>query len=229
MFTRTATREINYVEVSLEATQRAMESLIQPGTPFGKLAFWNSACTIRTKLSVTCEWAKVLRGYAFRPLPTNHDELRAQLTGIMDSQLETLYTIERLWNDGIIHFNTGSTLASQELWRDLMCAAIPGMGMKTISFALHIYNPAHCLILTVDCWHIRRVCGLGTNESIRHARYLALEAELRHDCSIMAAIEPGYWAITYAACLWERTRQHYGASEVKSGGYQEHCGLTCYV
>lgn len=228
MVTRTALREPVQVEVSLEATQKVMESLIQPGTPLGKLAFWNSACTIRTKLSITGQYAQVLRGYAFRSLPTNHDELRAQLTGIMDTQLETLYTIERLWNEGLIHFNCGSTLKSQELWRELMCAAIPGMGMKTVSFALHIYNPAGCLILTVDCWHIRRVCGLGTNESIRHARYLALEAELRRDCALMAEREPGFWAITYAACLWERTRQHYGASEVKNGEYQEH-DISCYV
>lgn len=217
-------------EVSLEATQRAMEELIQPGKrPHGKLAFWNAAVSIRTKLSVNCAWADTLRAYADKPLPVNHDELRAMLPGIMSRQLETLYSIEHLWNTGVIHFNCGHDLASQLAWRNSMCAAIPGMGLKTVSFALHIYAPASCLLLAIDCWHIRRIQGVGGNEALKDARYLEFEQVLRHDCETLRGYEPGYWFVTYAACLWERTRQHYGASEAHSGGYQSHKGLSCYV
>ncbi len=216
--------------VSLEATQKAMNELIQPGTPRGKLAFYFSACTIQTRLSATAKHAQVLRGYADRPLPMNRDELRALLPGIMNSQLSTLYSIERLWNDGVIHFNTGDSFASQFAWRESMTAAIPGMGHKTVSFALHIFNPSGCLLLTVDCWHIRRIRGLGTNESLTRSKYLAIEQTLRDDIACLAMEEgQGFWLISYAACLWERTRQGYGASECEDGDYQSHADLSCYV
>ncbi len=216
--------------VSLEATQKAMEELIQPSTPRGKLAFYFSACTIQTRLSVTAKYAQVLRSYADRPLPVNRDELRALLPGIMSSQLSTLYSIERLWNAGIIHFNTGNTFQNQFDWRETMCAAIPGMGHKTVSFALHIFNPGGCLLLTIDCWHIRRIRGLGTNESLTRSKYLAIEQLLRDDIACLAMEEgQGFWLISYAACLWERTRQSYGASECEVGGYQSHADLSCYV
>ncbi len=202
--------------VSLEQTQAAMQELIQPGTPRGKL--------------VTAKYASVLRGVADRPLPVNRDELRALLPGVMVSQLNTLYAIERLWNAGVIHFNTGNTFQDQFDWREATTAAIPGMGHKRVSFALHIYNPAYCLLLTIDCWHIRRFFGLGTNESLRRKQYLDIEQMLRADIVYLAEEEgQGYWLITYAACFWERSRQGYHASECEDGDYQTHAGISCYV
>ncbi len=218
-------------QVTLEQTQKAMQELIIPGkVPNGKLAFYFAICTIRTRLTVTGRYAKVLRGYADNPLPVNHDELRAKLPGIMETQLEALYAVENLWNVRIIHFNTGSTFQEQFIWRETMTSAIPGMGHKTVSFALHIFNPERCLLLTVDCWHIRRIRGLGTNESLPRKKYLDIEQVLREDITCLAEQEgQGFWTVTYAACLWERTRQGYGASECCDGEYQSHAELSCYL
>lgn len=215
-------------EVSLLATAQAMQELVIPGkTPNGKLAFWNACLSTRNPLDRNCRQALVMRGYVNRPLPVNHDDLRGQLGAILTRTLESLYEIEKLWNAGIIHFNTGSTFDEQSRWRDSMVAAIPGMGMKTVSFALHIYSPETCLLLTIDCWHLKRLGA--SKQAIRRNDYLYYEQALRDDCVELAQEEgTGYPAIVYAACLWERTRKYFGASQCEEG-YQSHAGLSCYV
>lgn len=225
-----------FSDLSLEATQAAMDALVIPSKrPNAKLAWWFAVCSIQTSVERNCQFACVLRAYADSPLPVNRDELRAQLKGVMTSQLNTLYEIERLSNEGIIHFNCGTTFESQSIWRRTMCAAIPGMGEKTVSFALHIYNPAGCQLFTIDVWHIRRILGkfnlTHKENSIRTKQYLAYEQELLDDCRALQDCESNgkkYWLVSYAACLWERTRRYYGRTKVGSG-YTDHSGLSCYV
>jgi hypothetical protein len=136
-----------------------------------------------------------------------------------------LYEIEKLWNTGIVHFNTGSTFEEQARWRLSMVAAIPGMGMKTVSFALHIFAPRECLLLTIDTWHEKRLCSIYGR--VRAGNYLQYEADLYSDIVHMSENEgKGYSPIVYAACLWERTRQAYHPS--MSGEYSSHAALSCY-
>src|SRR6266851_715228 len=209
--------------VTLEQTARAMDALIVPGKrPNGKLAFWNACLSTRNFLKRNCSQAIIMRQYIDRPLPLNRDELHAQLGGVLGRTLNSLYEIERLWHAGIIHFNCGSTFEEQSTWRDSMCAAIPGMGMKTVSFALHIYAPYECELLTIDCWHLERLhvdC-----RTLRRKQYLAYEVEIRNDCWTLdtaeAAIDGGYPLIVLAACLWFR---------VRGRGLTKHDGLSCYV
>ena len=217
--------------VTLDQTQEAMEQLVIAGKqPSIKVAFWNAALSKRNKLERNCKQAAIMRTYAHRPLPSNQDVLRAELGGLMSSTLHTLYEIEKLANAGLIHFNTGDTFELQSKWRDSMCALIPGMGCKTVSFALHIYNPAMCKLVTIDCWHLRRLGS--TIESPTRKQYLELEQVILQDMQALYEAEghgKTYWSVTLAACLWERTRQAYGQSDTKDGTYQDHSGLSCYV
>lgn len=218
-------------KVTLQETQLAMEELVVVGKrPNGKLAYWSAALSKRNRLDRNCIQSLVMRQYVDRPLPINRDELKAQLGPCLKSTINTLYQIEKLWNSGIIHFNCGTTFEEQDTWRASMVAAIPGMGYKTVSFALHIYAPFQCQLLTIDCWHLARI--QAPTKSPKPAQYLAYEQEIFAEISIMASCEgQGYAPIVYAACLWERTRQ---ASEhhqrfSKVDGYQDHSGLSCYL
>lgn len=231
--TQTTMQAVAY-PVTLQQTQRAMESLRIAGkVPNGKVAFWNGVLSTRNKLDRNCRQAEVMRSYVNRPLPINRDELRVELGGLLSRTLNALYEIERLWNAGIIHFNCGDTFALQSAWRDSMTAIIPGMGEKTVSFALHIYAPEQCRILTIDVWHLRRVYGRFDVSDITLCRkqYLELEQRIAYDIDTMRIVEgSGYWYVTYAACMWERTRKSYGASQSEcEDEYQDHSGLSCYV
>lgn len=218
-------------KVTLDQTQAAMQELVISGkSPNGKVAYWNACLSTRNKLDRNCRQAAIMRTYAHRPLPVNRDELRAQLGGLLNRTLNALYEIERLWNVGLIHFNTGDTFELQSKWRDAMASLIRGMGMKTISFALHIYSPATCLLVTIDCWHLRRL--QVKDDSPSRAQYLRYEQEILEDMQALRDAESQgkqYWQVTYAACLWERTRQAYGQSDTQDGTYQDHSGLSCYV
>lgn len=219
-------------QVTLQETAQAMAQLIVPGkVPSGINAVYNAALSIRNTLERNCMQAIVMRQYANSPLPVNHDELRAKLGGqlVMLRTVNTLYEIERLWHAGIIHFNTGSTFEEQAIWRNSMVAAIPGMGDKTVSFALHIYAPNECKLLTIDCWHLKRL-GMECI-TLTHKRYLECEQLLRDDCLTLQKLEPGYDLIVYAAYFWERTRQEskHHQKFYKVDGYQSHAGLSCYV
>lgn len=226
-----------FADLTLDATLEAMQTLVIPGkTPHVKLSYYFAVCSIRTSIEKNQDCADVLRGYANRPLPVNRDELRAQLPCLMSSQINTLYEIEKLYNAGVIHMNTGTTFEEQAAWRRSMTAAIPGMGEKTVSFALHIYSPFTCQLLTIDVWHIRRILGrfdVSKVQSIRTKQYLTYEQESLQDCKTLLECEDcegstKYAPIVLAACLWERTRRYYGATKVGSG-YTSHARLSCYV
>lgn len=210
-------------QVTLQQTQAAMDGLKVTGKyPSGKLAFWNACLSTRNRLDNNCRQGNVMRTYVDRPLPINRDELHVQLGAVLGRTLNALYEIEKLWNTGIIHFNAGSTFEDQSKWRDSMAAAIPGMGMKTISFALHIYSPDLCQLLTIDTWHLQRL-GVQVH-TIKRKQYLACEAELRKHCEALQVCEGGgmeYAPITLAACLWFRMR----GNDVG----ESHAGISCYV
>ncbi len=113
-----------------------------------------------------------------------------------------------------------------------MCVAIAGMSMKTVSFALHIYAPFSCLLLTIDCHHARRL-GIDPDK-LTTKTYIQAESELYSHIVEMSHYEgKGYAPIVYAACLWQRYRQSHGngntKAQCKDGEYQSHAGLTCYV
>lgn len=219
-----------YADITLDATEQAMASLVIKGKrPSIKLAFWSACLSTRNRLDNNCRQTQVMRQYVDRPLPVNRDELKVQLGALLSRTLNALYEIEKLYNAGIIHFNTGSTFEEQAHWRDSMAAAIPGMGMKTVSFALHIYSPDTCKLLTIDCWHLRRL--QVTDTTLTRKQYLTYEQEIMGDCRLLNECEgqgKEYSPIVLAACLWERTRHHYNASTEKTG-YQDHSGLSCYV
>lgn len=223
MFTNTL--DTRSEQVTMQQTHEAMLELIQPGVPNGKVAFWSACLSTRNRLDRNCVQASVMRGYANRPLPINRSELRAQLGPVLTRTLNSLYEIEKLWNAGVIHFNCGDSYETQQAWRLSMASVIPGMGLKTVSFALHIYAPFQCLLLTIDVWHERRLCS--SYGPVKPTNYLRYESDLYRDIEHMSHNEPGYTPIEYAACLWERTRQAHGASQA-SEGYQSHAGLSCY-
>ncbi len=219
--------------ITLEQTNDAMRELIQPGIANGKVAYWNACLSIRNDLGRNCNQAGIMRSYANRPLPINRAELRAELCNPMERTVNTLYEIEALWNEGTIHFHRGSTFESQSAWRLDMCAAIPGMSMKTVSFALHIFDPFNCMLLSIDCWHQRRI---SEERDLKPAVYLLAEEQTYFDIARLATDEGmGYSPIVYAACLWLRYRYEHSTKANRSknampeDGCQSHAGLTCYV
>lgn len=216
------------MSVTLQQTQAAMEELIIPGkVPNGKVAFWNAALSALNELGRNCAQAAVMRTYANRPLPLNREELWKELGScLFHSHINALYEIEKLWNAGVIHFNAGYTLESQLAWRRSMVAAIPGMSYKTVSFALHIYDYEHCLILTIDRHHLKRL-GFKRSSCSTPKQYLDMEKRLYALIDSLQAHEPGYMPLVYAAYLWENWRQEHGASR-ENGTYQSHAGLSCY-
>jgi hypothetical protein len=218
-------RNYQYPELTLAEVQAAMEELIGAGTPNVKLAFWNASLSVRTPIKQNCAFARAMRAYAQRPLPLNRDELKAQLPGIMESQVRTLYEIEKLYGAGILHFNAGNTEELQRIWRSSMVSCIPGMGCKTVSFALHIYAPSACHILTIDCWHARRL-GHRFGE-VSEKNYSLYEEALRADVEALKSQKPGFWDVTYAAYFWELSRRSRNAG--CRDGYPSHAGLSCYI
>ncbi len=211
--------------ITLEQTNDAMRELIQPGIASGKVAYWNAALSIRNDLERNCNQAGVMRSYANRPLPLDRSQLRAELCNPMVRTINTLYEIESLWNVGAIHFDCGSTFEEQASWRMDMCACIPGMSMKTVSFALHIFRPFDCMLLPIDCWHARRI---GEIRGLKPNIYLLCEEQTYFDCARLATDEGlGYAPIVYAACLWLRYRSEHGTNGHSSS--MSHAGLTCYV
>lgn len=215
--------------VTLQQTHAAMLELTPVGkVPNVKLAFWNASLSKMNELGQNCEQCAVMRGYAHRPLPLSREQLWVELgSTLFRSHINTLYEIERLANAGIIHCNAGTTFSEQATWRRAMVAAIPGMGMKTVSFALHIYAPFQCLILTVDRHHLRRY-GYDPSKGCSVARYLKVEQELYATVRAMEVSERGYAPIEYAACLWENWRQETGVSKC-NGTYPSHAGLCCWI
>jgi hypothetical protein len=214
------------MSVTLQQTEQAMSELVQAGIPNGKVAFWIAALSAINPVERNGVQGQIMHAYANRPLPLNREELWLELGGtLFHSHINTLYCIQELWNAGLIHFNCGSTFDLQCQWRKSMVSLIKGMGMKTISFALHIYDYKRCLLLTVDRHHLARLQYRCKTPSVK--QYLQAEQDLYVLCNKLAYDEgQGYAPLVYAACLWERWRQEKGLG--KQGEYTSHKGLSCY-
>lgn len=224
--------------ITLHETQVAMNELVQPGERNGKQAFYAGCLSIQCPLENNSIRAQVLHQYANKPLPENREVLRSQLYvqgpmgGLpMHSVVNTLYEIEKLWDAGIIHLNAGSTFASQAAWRLAMVSLIPGMGCKTVSFALAIYNAGDVAILTLDRWHFR-ILGEKA-DSVPTSKYLKLEQRLMSMCLDVAYASAEtddryYNPFVVSAWLWENKRIEAGKSS-GNGKYQSHAGLSCYI
>lgn len=209
--------------ITLEQTARAMTELIQPGTPNGKLAYWNACLSKHTFFNVNCRQALVMRNYAYKPLP-DREVLRVQLGGLLNTTLDTLYAIEKLWNSGLIHFNCGDTYQSQYIWREKMISLIPGMSYKTVSWALQLYSIDTCQLMAIDTWHVQRLHACYGK--VREGNYVKYEKRLLDDCRQLAIEEASSYPVTiYAACLWGRAREASGIIPAMPS----HKDLSCYV
>lgn len=216
------TREVT--QVSIEQTREAMTELLNGGqVPNVKLAFWNSALSLRTSLDRNCVWSRVMATYVDKPLPLDHtslkDELNSYTAGIMDSHIETLYAIEKLYNEGILNFDAGDTLESQRMWRNNMVQIIPGMACKLISWALFIYNPMQTLLLTIDCHHARRLdinqSTIAGSEKVKCHNYELAEDRLLAECTELL---PDENPVIVAAMIWLNYRNK---------GVTSHAGISC--
>lgn len=220
---------------SIEETISAMAE-IEAGNmpPSGKLAYWSAALSIRNRLELNGAYVRVLSRYVGEPLP-GRSQLLNELgrnpgkqfpAGLMSLHINLLYEIERLWTAGEIDFDCGSTLASQQAWRENMVARIKGMGCKAVSWALFIYNPYECKLLTIDCWHARRLGidprSIAGSGACRKLAYKQAEALLLSECK---GLYPDVPPVIVAAMLWENTRQIAGAS--RGAVFQSHAAISC--
>lgn len=140
--------------------------------------------------------------------------------------MRSLYAIEQLFNDGLIDFECGNTLESQQAWRSRMVDLIPGLACKLVSWALFIYSPFDCKLLTIDTWHCRR---LGLDQTLiagssvcKKAAYHKVEAAMLGECLGYA---PHVAPVITAAMLWENIRRANGASDTVE--YTSHRGISC--
>lgn len=220
---------------NIEETVSAMAEIEAGNQPAsGKLAYWSAALSIRNKLELNGVYVRVLSRYVGEPLP-ERGQLLCELgrrvgkkypRGLMGLHIDLLYEIERLWTAGEIDFDCGSTLASQQAWRERTVARIKGMGCKAVSWALFIYAPSSCKLLTIDCWHAKRlgidphsIAGSGACSKLA---YKQAEALLLAECQ---GLYPDVAPVIVAAMLWENTRQLAGAS--RGERFQSHAALSC--
>lgn len=222
----------NIVHVSLEDTEKAMGDILY-GTqcPNVKLAFFNSMLSLQCRLPTNCRHARVIAQYANRRLPVNVLDLITVLGGkvsdnapvitypfgltdlkpyvvsfpmnLMPLHIKGLYAIDEFDSKGKLNFDCGSTLESQQAWRDSMVENIFGMGSKLVSWALFIYNPFDCLLMTVDTVHCSRMgisqVKLSGSASGKREFYVEVEKMLRDEC---IALYPTTLPVITAACLW---------------------------
>ncbi len=222
--------------VSIQETHAAMTELLCGGNePHVLLAFWSSAMSSMMKLHLNGRYTRILAQYIFTGLPEDRDELLDALgrkpgnlypRGVMGSHIDRLYTLERLYRAGHLNFDAGLTLESQQAWRERMLALIPGMACKLLSWALFMYNPLYCKLLTVDEWHCKRlgidqhtISGKSTRKI---AAYLAVERRMLNECQ---SLYPEYPPVMTAAMLWENIRIANGDSQ--GNGFQSHKELSC--
>lgn len=199
-------------------------------------ALRNAALSTRMALINNAGYAIVLRKYRDAPLPdraTLLDELKQAVRqdgsnkpawSIMSMHIDALYSIDRLFfdNDGLNLraydvYNYGDTYESQSAWRDRLASVINGMAMKTLSWALFIYDPYGCLLMTVDTIHCQRVgvqqCSIS---GTRHTdAYRELEQRIRKEC---LDLYPDVLPTITAAMLWLNFRQQ---------GITSHIGISC--
>ena len=221
--------------VSIQETYAAMaEILTGDKEPSVLLAYWASALSSRMKLHLNGRYTRIVSQYLFSGLPGREELLdvmgrcpgKQYPQGIMGSHIELLYTLEHLHSQGRLNFDAGESLAEQQAWRDRMVDLIPGMGCKLVSWALFIYNPLYCKLLTIDSWHCKRLGidqGTISGKSVeKRAAYLAVEKRMLAECR---GLYPEYPPVIVAAMLWENARIAAHASLGES--YQPHVELSC--
>ncbi len=221
--------------VSIQETYAAMtEVMYGAKEPSVLLAFWASALSCRMRLHLNGHYTRVVSQYLFTGLPEERQELLDAMghapgknpQGIMASHIDLLYTVETLYKQGLLNFDAGLTLESQQMWRDKMVALIPGMGSKLVSWAHFIYNPLYTKLLTIDSWHCKRLgieqATLTGSTTSKKANYLATEKRMLAECQ---ALYPEYPPVVVAAMLWENARIAANAS--KSDAYQSHKKISC--
>lgn len=202
--------------------------------PSIKLAYWASAASLKMKLHLNGRYTRVLAGYVNKPLPAREvllDELGRKPggnfpQGMMGQHVDLFYEIERLDNLGLLNFDAGFSLESQRLWRDKTVALIHGMGCKLVSWALFIYAPHACLLLTIDKWHCKRMgidqAILSGSSDCKRREYFVAEERLLAECR---GLYPEYPPVIVAAFLWEQARKL--AGESKGEIYESHAELSC--
>ena len=217
--------------VCINDTERAMMLLAYgEHEPDMLSALRNSALSSRTQLISNAGYALVLHKYRTLRLPdrltlalelsqaTRQDGSNKKAWGLMQSHIDTLYAIDNAWFNGLISLDYGTTLTEQRVWRRRMVELIKGMGDKLISWALFIYTPTDCKLMTIDCIHCNRI-GIDqkqlSSKSKGNAYYQQVEDKLIAECK---ALHPGYLPTITAAMLWLNHRGQ---------GITSHAGISC--
>jgi len=223
--------------VSIQETYRAMAEIMDgEQEPSVLLAFWASALSPRVPLHLNCHYTRLVAQYVVSGLPEREvllDELGRKPGNklppcLMGSHIDLLYTLENLYRQGVLNFDTGTSLEAQQAWREKMVALIPGMGCKLVSWALFIYNPLYCNLLTIDCWHCKRLGiehqSVSGSSQCKRVAYLGAEKRMLSECR---ALYPEYPPVITAAMLWQNARLSAGMSA--TNGYQSHRDLSCRI
>jgi hypothetical protein len=191
----------------------------------------------RMNLKCNAGYATALCPLRNSPLPWQREELIDILDsavrsdgsgkpawGVMRSHIDTLYSIDEFWFERggkQIAENVGNTLDEQRAWRCKVNSLIKGMGFKCLSWALFIYSPDTCQLLTLDSWHAKRLQVDGTllarDNAASHALYEKLESLTIAEVS---TLYPGTLSTVGAACLWYN---------IRNSGPESHAGLNCRV
>lgn len=199
--------------------------------PSMRQAFFNASLSKRVPLACNTAYAAALRPWRDVDLPDaayldSHLRRASRSNGLiayglMSSHIQTLYHVERAWNDGTIDLNYGDTLESQRDWRHRM-ATIWGVGYKVASWALCIYDPYGCLLMPIDTVHCNR---LDVPQSLLRKTpsgfqlYNEMEDYMHGE---IAAIDPAhdYPVTSVSAWLW---------FEHRNVGTTPHAGLSCRI
>lgn len=227
--------DCNAKTVTIEETYAAMSEIAYgQGKPSVKLAFWSSALSCRMKLHLNGQYVRILAKYVSQPLP-DRETLLNELgrrpgnqypAGMMGYHVDLIYRIEELDNAGLLNCDSGLDLASQQAWRDTMVELVKGMGSKLISWALFIYSPFDCKLLTIDCWHCQRMgidqFKIAGSSKCKQAEYKRVEAAMLAECQ---ALYPTMPPVVVAAMLWQNIRLAYNASN--EAGYESHKAISC--
>lgn len=221
--------------LSIQETYATMVELMEGGQePSILLAYWSAALSSRMKLYLNSKYVRVVAQYIHTGLPDRETLLDALgrkpgqklPQGMMWSHIDVLYRLEDLHRAGVLNFDSGSTLESQQAWRDRMVALIPGMGCKLVSWAHFIFNPLYTKLLTVDSWHCKRLgvdqATISGTSLCKRTNYLAVEKRMLAECQ---GLYPEYPPVIVSAMLWENARIAANASQ--GDAHQSYRGLSC--
>lgn len=223
--------------VTIEQTAKAMAELARGTDPSLLHALRAAALSPRMNLKCNAGYATALCPWRNDPLPWRREELIDILDsavrgdgsgkpawGLMQSHINTLYSIDEFWFSERwcdLVYEIGDTLAEQRLWRCRVNSLIRGMGFKCLSWALFIYAPETCKLLTLDSHHAKRLqvdpSTIMRDTLSSHVLYEQLEDKVIAEVN---ELYPGYPSTVGAACLWYN---------VRNSGPESHAGLNCRV